>query len=54
VGFEHQFAGKNPTAMASAHKFGQSEELKQAIQKAGVSDHPDVYYLEKASTRTFA
>lgn len=37
-----------------AKKFAQSEDLKQAMEKAGVADHPDIYFLEKAATRSFA
>jgi len=33
--------------MAKARQFAQSEELKQIMQRAGVTDHPDIYFLEE-------
>ena len=37
----------------AARKFAQQEELKEIMQRAGVSDKPDIYFLEKAATRNF-
>ena len=33
--------------VAKARQFAQSEELKQIMQRAGVSDHPDIYFLDE-------
>jgi heme-degrading monooxygenase HmoA len=33
--------------MAKARQFLQSEDLREAMQQAGVSDQPSVYYLEE-------
>ncbi len=33
--------------MERAHKFAQSTELREAMQRAGVVDKPDIYFLEK-------
>lgn len=30
-----------------ARQFGQSEDLRQAMQRAGVSDQPDIYLLDE-------
>jgi len=30
-----------------ARQFAQSEDLRQAMQRAGVSDQPDIYFLEE-------
>ena len=37
-----------------ARQFAQSEGLKSAMQSAGVSDQPDVFFLDKAASRSFA
>jgi len=39
---------------ATARAFAQSEELKQIMQRAGVADKPDMYFLDKAASRSFA
>ena len=36
--------------MAKARQFAGSEELKQIMQKAGVSDHPDIYFLDEVES----
>lgn len=36
-----------------ARKFAQGTGLKDAMQKGGVVDHPDVYFVEKVETRNF-
>ncbi len=36
-----------------ARQFSQSEDLKQAMQKAGVSDHPDMYFLDEVESTPF-
>ena len=36
--------------MDKARQFAQSEDLKQAMQKAGVSDHPDIYFLDEVES----
>ncbi len=36
--------------MGKARQFAGSEELKQAMQKAGVSDHPDIYFLDEVES----
>ncbi len=41
-------------SLSKAKQFAQSEDLKKAMQTAGVADHPDIYFLEKAATRDFA
>ena len=33
--------------LGKARKFAQSEDLKKTMQKAGVSDKPDIYFLEE-------
>lgn len=33
--------------MKKARGFAQSEDLRQTMQRAGVSDKPDVYYLDE-------
>ena len=33
--------------LTKARQFAQSDELKQAMQEAGVSDKPDVYFLDE-------
>ena len=33
--------------LAKARQFAQSDELKQIMQRAGVSDHPDIYFLDE-------
>jgi len=38
---------------AAAHAFVQLDELKQIMQQAGVSDHPDIYVVDKAASRSF-
>lgn len=40
--------------MEEARKFAQQEELKEIMQRGGVSDEPDVYFLEKAASRNFS
>jgi len=35
------------TNLEQAHQYVQSEELRQAMQRAGVADPPDVYFLEE-------
>ncbi len=32
--------------LEEAEQFAQSEDLRQAMQRAGVADRPDVYFLE--------
>ncbi|MDA4124073.1 MAG: antibiotic biosynthesis monooxygenase [Thaumarchaeota archaeon] len=39
---------------ATARAFVQSDELKQIMQRAGVADKPDIYFLDKAASRSFA
>jgi heme-degrading monooxygenase HmoA len=34
----------------SARRFAKSDELKQAMAKAGVADRPDVYFLDEAGS----
>ena len=34
--------------MGSAKQFAQSEELKQAMQRAGVAEAPSIFFLEEA------
>lgn len=34
-------------SMAKARLFTQSEDLKQAMERAGVSDQPDIYFIEE-------
>jgi len=31
-----------------ARQFAQSDDLRQAMQPAGVADQPDIYFLEQA------
>jgi hypothetical protein len=33
--------------LAKARQFVQSEDLRQAMQRGGVSDQPDLYFLEQ-------
>lgn len=33
--------------LEKARKFVQSDDLRQAMQRAGVADRPDVYFLEE-------
>jgi heme-degrading monooxygenase HmoA len=33
--------------LEKARQFTQSEDLRQAMQQAGVVDHPDIYFLEE-------
>jgi heme-degrading monooxygenase HmoA len=35
-----------------ARQFAQSEDLRQAMQRAGVADRPDVYFLEEVDRPT--
>ena len=45
------------TEFADVHKakqFAHSDALKKAMETAGVADHPDIYFLERAATRSFA
>lgn len=32
----------------NARQFANSDELKEAMQKAGVTDQPDIYFLDEA------
>ena len=41
-------------SLDDARKFAKSEGLKDAMQKAGVADEPDVYFLDGAGSRSFA
>ncbi|MBI4754482.1 MAG: cyclase [Betaproteobacteria bacterium] len=34
--------------LESAHRFADSAELRQAMERAGVVDRPDVYYLDES------
>jgi hypothetical protein len=34
--------------LEKARQFAQSEDLRQAMQRAGVVDQPDVYFLNEA------
>jgi heme-degrading monooxygenase HmoA len=34
-------------SMAKARLFAQSEDLKEAMKRAGVSDQPDLYFIEE-------
>ena len=34
-------------SLEKARKFAQSEDLKKTMQRAGVIDKPDIYFLEK-------
>lgn len=36
--------------LKKARQFAQSEDLRKAMERAGVSDKPDVYFLEKIET----
>ena len=36
--------------MDKARQFAGSEEIKQAMQKAGVSDQPDIYFLDEVES----
>lgn len=36
--------------MENARKFFDSEDLKNTMQKAGVSDKPDIYFLEEVES----
>jgi hypothetical protein len=36
-----------------ARRFARSEGLMNAMQNAGVADQPDVYFLDKAGSRSF-
>jgi len=36
--------------MENARKFFESEELKNTMQKAGVIDKPDIYFLEEVES----
>jgi heme-degrading monooxygenase HmoA len=33
--------------LEKAQQFSQSDDLREKMQQAGVSDHPDVYFLEE-------
>ena len=33
--------------LEKARQFVQSEDLRQAMESAGVSDQPDIYFLDK-------
>ncbi len=32
--------------LGKAREFAQADDLRQTMQRAGVTDHPDVYFLE--------
>ena len=34
-------------SLDNARTFGQSQDLKETMQRAGVADQPDVYYLDE-------
>ncbi len=34
-------------SLDNAKKFAKSEDLKKSMEKAGVSDQPDIYFLEE-------
>jgi heme-degrading monooxygenase HmoA len=36
--------------LSNAKKFAQSEDLIKTMQKAGVSDKPDIYFLDEIET----
>jgi hypothetical protein len=36
--------------MENAQKFYESEDLKKVMKKAGVTDKPDIYFLEEVET----
>lgn len=38
------------SSIENAKKFAQSDELKEAMQKAGVISIPEVYFIEEAGT----
>ena len=33
--------------LENARRFAQSEDLRETMQRVGVVDHPDIYFLEK-------
>ena len=35
-------------SLDNARQFAQSADLRQTMERAGVTDHPDVYFLEEA------
>jgi heme-degrading monooxygenase HmoA len=35
--------------LAKAHQFAQSDDLRERMQRAGVTDRPDIYFLDEAS-----
>lgn len=39
--------------ITSARQFAQSQELKDGMGKAGVSDQPSVYFVNKVASRSF-
>ena len=39
--------------IAKARAFVQLDELKQIMQRGGVADKPDIYFLENAASRSF-
>lgn len=39
-------------SIANAKKFAQSEDLKEAMQKAGVQGMPEIYFVEEAAETT--
>ena len=36
--------------LKNAHQFAQSQDLKKAMEKAGVADKPDTYFLEEVGS----
>ena len=38
--------------LEKAQKFAQSPELREAMQKAGVVDHPDLYFLDEVEQQS--
>ena len=36
--------------LEDARRFAQSEDLRETMQRAGVADQPDIYFLEEVET----
>ena len=36
--------------LADARRFAQSEDLRETMQRVGVADQPDIYFLEEVET----
>jgi len=36
--------------LENARMFAQSEDLRETMQRAGVTDQPDIYFLEEVET----